>query len=215
MKIVAVNGGPRRGKNTDQMLGAFLEGVKRADPDAGIETIRLYDYTYTGCNSCFACQLKDRRDELGCQVRDGIAEQLRTVRQADGIVFASPIYYMNVSGQLRSFWERLFYPGPSDRKVPTAVIYTMNAPENAYNSMMKSVLDINGWYLEQCFHEKPEVVTSCDTYQYNDNEDYVEGFRAPAKAKWAHHERQFAADLSASRTAGEHMVRKIVGFCEE
>lgn len=90
----------------------------------------------------------------------------------------------------------------------------MNAPEGAYNAMMKSVLDINGWYLEQCFHEKPEVVTSCDTYQYNDNENFVEGFRAPAKEKWEHRERQFEKDLSAARDAGEHMARVIAGMSE-
>ena len=51
MKITAVNGGPRKGKNTDQMLDAFLRGVKNTAPDAEIQTIRLYDYTFTGCKA--------------------------------------------------------------------------------------------------------------------------------------------------------------------
>ena len=43
MKIIAVNGGPRRGKNTDQMLDAFIQGVHDAAPEAEVQGIRLYD----------------------------------------------------------------------------------------------------------------------------------------------------------------------------
>ena len=71
MKIVAVNGGPRKGKNTDQMLDAFIEGVKSAAPDAEVEVIRLYDYAFKGCMSCFACQLEKNRDVLGCRITSG------------------------------------------------------------------------------------------------------------------------------------------------
>ena len=53
MKIVAVNGDPRKGKNTDQMLEAFLEGIREANPEAEVEIIRLYDYTFKGCISVF------------------------------------------------------------------------------------------------------------------------------------------------------------------
>ena len=54
MKIVAVNGGPRKNCNTAQLLDSFLTGVREAAPDAEIEVIHLYDYLYTGCKSCFA-----------------------------------------------------------------------------------------------------------------------------------------------------------------
>ena len=54
MKIVAVNGGPRKNCNTAQLLDSFLNGVREAAPDAEIEVIHLYDYLYTGCKSCFA-----------------------------------------------------------------------------------------------------------------------------------------------------------------
>ncbi|MBQ9648464.1 MAG: NAD(P)H-dependent oxidoreductase [Oscillospiraceae bacterium] len=43
MKIVAVNGGPRKKCNTAQLLESFLSGVREAAPDAEIETINLYD----------------------------------------------------------------------------------------------------------------------------------------------------------------------------
>ena len=209
MKIVAVNGGPRKGKNTDQMLNAFIEGVKEANPDAEVQIIRLYDFTFKGCISCFSCQMKNHRDDLQCWLKDDVTELLKDTYHADGILFASPVYYMNVSAQLRLFWERLQYPGPSDRTVPTALIYTMNANQEQMERMMKAPLDINAWYLEMCFHDKPEIVNSFNTFQYNDNEIYHDGFRAPAKAKWAHHEEQFETDLRNAREAGRRMVEKI------
>jgi len=208
MKLVAVNGGPRKGKNTDQMLDAFLEGVKAAAPEAEVQVIRLYDYTFTGCRSCFACQLKKNRGDLQCWVRDGITQLLKDAYHADGIVFASPIYYCNVTAQLRAFWERLMYPGVSGRSVPTALIYTSNADEEALRKFMGAPLDINSMYLNACFHAQPEVVTSCNTFQYNDSEVFDDKFRAPA-AKWRHHEEQFATDLQNARAAGERMVARI------
>lgn len=209
MKIVAVNGGPRKGKNTDQMLDAFLEGVKEACPEAEVQVIRLYDYQFTGCRSCFACQLKKNRDDLQCWVKDDVTQLLKDTYHADGIVFASPIYYCNVSAQLRLFWERLQYPGPSNRKVPTALIYTSNADDKALKEFMGKPLEINAMYLNACFHVEPEVVTSCNTFQYNDNEHFNDAFRAPAKAKWQHHEEQFETDLANARQAGKNMAAKI------
>lgn len=209
MKIVAVNGGPRKGKNTDQMLDAFIEGVKEASPEAEVQVIRLYDYKFTGCRSCFACQLKNHRDDLQCWIKDDMTQLLKDTYHADGIVFASPIYYSNVTAQLRLFWERLMFPGPSSREVPTAVIYTMNMNEEQRDNFIAEPLSINSRYLIQCFHVEPEIINSFNTFQYNDNEMYADGFRAPAKAKWQHHEEQFETDLENARQAGRSMAAKL------
>lgn len=215
MKIVAINGGPRKGRNTDQMLDAFLAGVQEKAPEAEIEVIRLYDYQFTGCRSCFACQLKKNRGDLQCWIKDDVTELLRDTYHADGIVFASPIYYCNVTAQLRLFWERLQYPGPSNRTVPTTLIYTSNADEKALKEFMGKPLEINSMYLNDCFHQEPEVITSCNTFQYNDNERYNDAFRAPAAVKWQHHEEQFETDLRMSREAGTRMVERIQKIEEE
>lgn len=209
MKIVAVNGGPRKGKNTDQMLDAFIEGVKSAAPDAEVEVIRLYDYAFKGCMSCFACQLEKNRDDLGCRIKDDVTELLRDTFHADGIVFASPIYYCNVSAQLRLFWERLQYPGHSPKAIPTALIYTMNANEEQTEQFMGKLLELNSWYLEGCFGVKPEVVCSYDTFQYNDSERFNAAFREPAARKKALHDQKFTSDLRNARDAGTRLVHKI------
>ena len=155
--------------------------------------------------------MKNHRDDLQCWLKDDMTQFLKDTRQADGIVFASPIYYQNVTAQLRLFMERLQYPGPSDRTIPTSLIYTMNAPEDICKKLMDRPLEIISWYLEGCFHDKPEVVSAYNTYQYNDDERLNDHFCSMAKAKWAHHEEQFTTDLQNAKDAGKRMVAKIKG----
>lgn len=209
MKIVAVNGGPRRGKNTDQMLDAFIQGVHDAAPEAEVQVIRLYDYVFTGCKSCFACQMKKNRDDLQCWLKDDMTQLLKDTYHADGIVFASPIYYCNVSAQLRAFWERLMYPGPSSRTVQTALILTGNVDEEHFRQFMGVPFDINSMYLKSCFHAEPQTVLAGDTFQYNDKEIYSDAFRTPAERKLERSKTQFPLDLEKARQSGVQMVQGI------
>ncbi|MBR1851805.1 MAG: flavodoxin family protein [Lachnospiraceae bacterium] len=210
MKIVAVNGGPRKKCNTGQLMEAFLKGVKAAAPDAEIEEIHLYDYLYTGCKSCFACQMTVNREELGCRIKDNITEALQNTFHADGIVFASPIYYLNVSAQLRAFWERLLYPGHSPKTIPTAIIYTMNMNEEQEKQYAASPLEIIDMYLNGCFGMPPETIHSYNTFQYNDRPNLNEEFRSMVEEKKKHHDEQFPIDLQKAFEAGENLVRRVI-----
>lgn len=54
MKAIAINGSPRRGWNTEQMLNEALRGAAEAGADT--QLVQLYDLCFTGCRSCFACK---------------------------------------------------------------------------------------------------------------------------------------------------------------
>lgn len=56
MKVIAINGSPRKNWNTHKLLNAALEGAKSMGAET--EIIHLYDLNYTGCRSCFACKRK-------------------------------------------------------------------------------------------------------------------------------------------------------------
>lgn len=209
MKIVAVNGGPRKGKNTDQLLDAFLEGVKEASPEAEVEIIRLFDYEFAGCRACYACQLKQNREDLGCRAKDKMTELLRDTFHADGIVFTSPIYYGNMTGHLRSFLERLMYPGVSRRKVPTSLIFTMGMPEERKEQFLGATLQGFAGMVGRCFGEESEVVTSCNTFNYNENSNYDDAFIRGVEEKKAFREEHFAQDLQAAKEAGARLVERV------
>ena len=141
IKALFVNGGPRKNKNTAQMLESAMQGAK--DAGAEVELVHLYDLDYKGCKSCFACQLKNAKTDGVCAIRDGLRPVLEKAREADVIVIGSPVYFSYPTGQTRSFLERLIFPNFTYdydeqgnrrrpiRKKQTAMIFTMNCPLGA------------------------------------------------------------------------------------
>ena len=111
MKVIAINGSPRKKWTTSRLREKFVEGM-RSKQDLELKEIHVYDYSFTGCRSCFACKLKKFETEpLQCRIRDDIHDLLSEVRDADGVVIGAPIYFMDLSAQLKAFLERLMYPG--------------------------------------------------------------------------------------------------------
>ena len=108
MKVIAVNGSPRKKWNTATLLEKALEGA--ASRGAETELVHLYDLNFKGCISCFACKTIDGPSYGRCAVKDGLAPLLEKIAQADAMVLGSPIYYGTVTGETRSFMERLFFP---------------------------------------------------------------------------------------------------------
>ncbi|HZK29807.1 MAG TPA: flavodoxin family protein [Methanoregula sp.] len=137
MKVLAFNGSPRKKWNTATLLQNALDGA--ASQGAETELVHLYDLTYTGCTSCFACKLKGGKSYGKCAVRDELTPVLEKIPDADAIILGSPIYFGTVSGEMRSFMERLLFPyllysnPPSTlfpKKIKTAFFYTMNVSEH-------------------------------------------------------------------------------------
>lgn len=141
MNIIAVNGSPRKHGNTATLLEHALKGAgKAAVPGhtADLRMVHLYDLQYTGCRSCFACKKLGGASYGRCAVHDDLGPILAEAAQADALIFGSPIYFGNISGQMRTFLERLLFPffvydatysSIAPRKMPTAFIYTMNVTE--------------------------------------------------------------------------------------
>ena len=106
-KIMIIDGGPRKNMNTAAMLEKFAEGVRSAGAEATI--VRLYDLDYKGCRSCMICKIKGKATNV-CKFKDALTPVLDEIAQADGLVLGSPIYFGDVTGQMRTFLERLAFP---------------------------------------------------------------------------------------------------------
>ena len=217
MKIYAINGSPRKNKNTSTLLQKALDGVKEAAKDTEVETeiINLYDLNYTGCKSCFACKRIDGASYGKCAVKDDIYEVLEKISQADGIIFGSPIYFGTITGQLQSFLERLIFPylvydknysSISPKKMPTAFIYTMNAPEEfmeniGYLSTFNKIESSVGRMFT-----KPLVMYSNNTYQFDDYSKY-ESSAFSEEAKAEHRKIQFPLDCEKAFELGANLIK--------
>lgn len=84
MKVIGVNGSPRKDWNTATLLNRALEGA--ISQGAETELIHLYDINYKGCISCFACKLKDGKSYGRCAVADDLAPVLKKVAEADALI---------------------------------------------------------------------------------------------------------------------------------
>lgn len=217
MKVFAINGSPRKNNNTATLLKKALEGVKESVKDTEVETeiINLYDLKYTGCKSCFACKRLGSKSYGKCAVKDDIHEILEKISQADGLIFGSPIYFGNITGQLLSFLERLLFPylvydknhsSIAPKKIPTAFIYTMNASEEymekgGYLSNFNNIESAIGHILT-----KPLVMYSNNTYQFDDYSKYkADAFSEEKKAE--HRKMQFPLDCQKAFELGASLIK--------
>lgn len=105
MKVLLINGSPRKGGNTsialDEMLKVFEE--------EGIETklIRIGQLDIRGCIACGYCKKNNR-----CVFDDIVNETAPEFKECDGLVIASPVYYASANATLIAFLDRLFYSTP-------------------------------------------------------------------------------------------------------
>src|SRR5271157_6351753 len=136
MKVMAINGSPRKKWNTATLLGEVLQGA--ASQGAQTELIHLYDINFKGCISCFSCKTRDGKSYGRCAVKDDLAPVFKRIEETDALVLGSPIYFGTATGVTRSFIERLCFPYMTytdppgslfPRRIATAVIGTMGAPE--------------------------------------------------------------------------------------
>jgi multimeric flavodoxin WrbA len=215
MTIIGINGSPRKEWNTATLLTKALEGA--SSQGAQTELVHLYDLTFKGCRSCFACKIIDGRSNGRCAQKDDLSPVLKKIEEeADAIILGSPIYYGTMTGEMRSFVERLWfapmvYSEPLrsvfPRRIKTAIIYTMNVTEErsttlGYELMFKSTEDRFRMVLGEA-----ETFCCYDTYQFPDYSKVVMECFDPAK-KAAMREKMFPDDCRKAFELGCRIASK-------
>lgn len=102
-KIVILNGSPRKNGNTSALVKSFSEGAESAGNT--VMEFFLDSMDIHGCKGCFGGH-SDR--ECPCVQKDDMRKIYSAVKECDVIVLATPLYYWNMSGQLRTAVDRLF-----------------------------------------------------------------------------------------------------------
>lgn len=102
MKIVSLLGSPRPTGNSAAVAQKFCDTAKTLG--AEINSFSLNKLQYRGCQACMTCKTKLDR----CVLKDDLTEVLDAVREADILVMATPIYYGEVTSQLKAFIDRTF-----------------------------------------------------------------------------------------------------------
>jgi multimeric flavodoxin WrbA len=210
--VIAFNGGPRRHWNTATLLRQALEGAAAV----GAETrwVDLYETDFKGCRSCFACKTRGGRSYGRCALRDGLTPSLESLEQVEAILIGSPIYLGSVTGETRSFLERLLFPfytytDPPQSLFPkpirVGVIYTMGAPEERVEQLgYWNHLGLTEFFLELVLG-KVERLASFDTLQFDDYGKVVADRFDPVH-KAQRRQEVFPLDCQKARDLGARLV---------
>lgn len=180
MKLIAICGSARKQGNTSKMLHQVIEGAKSVGAET--EFVNLFDLNYKGCTSCYACKLKNSKSYGHCMQNDELKPLLERIEQSDVIVIGSPIYYGNLSGQMRSFTDRLLFQyldyggkgtGPKPKNFKTALITTMNGSnedciERGVKDTLNILTEIFSHTLGSC-----ELLNLTNTVMFDDYSKYV------------------------------------------
>ncbi len=144
MKVVAFNGSPRKEGNTSILIGTVLDELKKEGIDT--ECVHVGGKALRGCIACMKCvESQDRKCALP---DDGMNSYIEKMVAADGIILGSPVYFSNVTAEMKAFIDRAGYVcrangGLLRRKVGSAVVAVRRAGATIVYSDINFFFGIN------------------------------------------------------------------------
>lgn len=212
MKVIGINGSPRKTWHSAQLLDNALEGARAA----GAETKRidLFDLDFRGCISCFACKRLGGPSYTKCAQRDALTPVLEEILAADALVVAAPIYYGEVPGAVRNFYERLLFPpnhytgGAPDegygRRICCGLIYTMGVPDQAAHEKTNYDTTARDAARFQRFLGDTETLNAFNAWQFDDYAKYASSGFDSVKKK-AYLETEFPKECERAFEMGKRL----------
>lgn len=133
--VLLINGSPRTEGNTARYLDKIYEGAESVD--LKVIHININEMDVKGCQGCMGC-----RETEGCSYKDDFNKIYDDILRADFVVVATPIYFGNMTGQCKSFIDRLFcfWSSPAsylmEGKKAAAIITYAEAGEDTYQDAL-------------------------------------------------------------------------------
>lgn len=140
-KILELCTSPRVGGNSEVLADEFIKGASEAGHE--IEKICLHDKKIEFCRGCLSCQKTGK-----CIIHDDVEAMIGKLRRADAVVFATPIYFYEMSGQMKTLLDRTNPLFPGEYSFRDVYLLAVSADE-AESSMDGAVKGLEGWI--SCF----------------------------------------------------------------
>ena len=136
-KVIVISTSLRRGSNSDILADKFIEGAKMAGNE--VEKISHVGKTIQFCKGCFGCQKLGR-----CVINDDVNDIMAKVMKADVVVWSTPIYYYEMSGQMKTLIDRMnaMY---SQNYLFRDVYLLATAAENEEETPKRAEIGLTGW----------------------------------------------------------------------
>ena len=156
--IVILSGSPRRNGNSEQLVSKFKEGAESAGNT--VTVFRPAFMQFSGCTGCGFCQ----KNQGTCTLKDDMTQALAALVDADVIVWASPVYYFSVSGQLKLAIDRMFpLTVGSPKKLALLMTCADETSDTAAGALeiFHKTREYNGW-------EDAGVIIATGVHEIND-----------------------------------------------
>lgn len=144
-KVLVICTSPRKNGNSEILADEFIRGAKEAGHET--EKVCLYDKTINFCKGCLACQ----KTKTGhCVMSDDADSIIQKMRKADVLAFATPIYFYEMSGQMKTLLDRtnpLFAVDSSFKDIYLIAA----AADTADTSADRAAEGLKGWI--ECFEQ--------------------------------------------------------------
>ena len=142
-RILVLSTSPRIGGNSETLADVFIKGAE----EAGHETkkICLYDKKIEFCKGCLGCQTTGK-----CILRDDAERIIAQMKAMDVLVFATPIYFYEMSGQMKTLLDRTNPLFPAEYEFRDIYLLATSADEEE-SSMEAAVKGLEGWI--SCFEK--------------------------------------------------------------
>ena len=101
--ILVLNGSPRVNGNTQELIKSFIQGAKENG-----NNVSKFDVAFMNIHGCLGCFKGGKDINSPCVQKDDMEQIYKAYRESDLVVFASPMYYWSITGQLKCVFERLF-----------------------------------------------------------------------------------------------------------
>ena len=136
-RIVVISTSLRRGSNSDMLADKFVEGAKAAGND--VEKISLVGKKIQFCKGCMGCQKLGR-----CVIHDDVNGIMTKVLRADVVVWATPIYYYEMSGQMKTLIDRMNAMYEQDYQFRDVYLLSTAAEDEA-ETPKRAEIGLTGW----------------------------------------------------------------------
>lgn len=139
--VLIISSSPRKNGNSETLASYFANGATEAGNQ--VETVYLREKQIGFCRGCLACQKTER-----CVIHDDAVEIAAKMHDADVLVFATPVYYYSVCGQLKTMLDRANPLFGTDYKF-TKVYLLATAADDGDEAVEGTVKAVQGWV--DCF----------------------------------------------------------------
>lgn len=139
MRIVVLNGSPRAKGNTELLSESFIKGATEAGHET--ELINLRGKKVAGCLGCKYCHEHDGE----CVQKDDMKGILESLNKADMVVFASPIYWFDITAQLKAVIDKMYANGKIGFSFNKTALILDSGADHVYDAAIAQYKDMTSY----------------------------------------------------------------------